>query len=67
MKNMDLTIMHGSGAWFVHQVMSALIHSAVYGVMYHVFKGLGLGGAVLASGVVLGAVWVVNRLVFARR
>ena len=62
-----LLIMHGSGAWFVHQVLGALIHSAVYGVMYHVFKGLGLVGAVLVSIVVLGAVWMVNRLMFSGR
>lgn len=48
--------------WFVHQVVSALIHSAVYGVMYHVFKGLSLPAAILAGVAALVVAWFVIKL-----
>ncbi len=36
-------VFHGGmgGGWFGHQVISALIHSAIYVAMYPFFRGLG--------------------------
>ena len=48
--------------WFGHQVMSALIHSAIYGVMYHIFRGLGLFGSIVTGAAILAASWLVYRL-----
>jgi len=59
-------VLHGGGVgstpgmgWFGHQVMSALIHSAIYGVMYHVFRGMGLFGSIVAGVAILAASWLV--------
>ncbi len=52
---------HGMG-WFGHQVMSALIHSAIYGVMYPIFRGLGMLGSIVAGVAILAASWLVYRL-----
>jgi len=47
------------GDWFWHKVISALIYSAIYGVMYHVFRGLGLFGSILAGVAILAASWLI--------
>lgn len=55
-------VLHGSGmGWFGHQVMSALIHSAIYGVMYHVFRGMGWFGSIMAGVIILVVSWLVYR------
>lgn len=33
----------------MHQIVSAIIHSAIYGMAYHLFKGLSTGGAIIAG------------------
>ncbi|HCI52574.1 MAG TPA: hypothetical protein DE312_04550 [Gallionella sp.] len=48
--------------WFIQQVILALIHSAVYGMAYHFFKGLSLGGAVLACLCLLVVAWLAFKL-----
>lgn len=47
--------------WFGHQVASAAIHGAVYGVIYHLFKGLGLVGSILTALAILAAVYFFTR------
>lgn len=51
-----------SANWFVHQIVSAIIHSAVYGMAYHIFKGLSLGGAVVACFAMLFFAWFIYKL-----
>lgn len=64
---MHMLIIHSDGmGWFGHQIVSALIHSAVYGVMYHVFKDMGMVGAIVTGIAVLGVTWLVYRM-FAQR
>ncbi|BBP02573.1 hypothetical protein SFSGTM_32810 (plasmid) [Sulfuriferula nivalis] len=41
----------------VHMITSALIHSAIYGAMYHVFKGLTAVEAVSLGVVIIGFAW----------
>lgn len=65
MQHMHMLIARSDGmGWFWHQITSALIHSAIYGVMYHVFKGMGMVGAILTGIVVLMASWLIYRLNF---
>lgn len=53
---------HSSGlGWFGHQVLSSLIHGAIYGVLYHVFRGLGLGGSLLLGAAMLVVSYLVYR------
>jgi hypothetical protein len=40
-----------------HMITSALIHSAIYGAMYHVFKGLTAVEAVSLGVVIIGFAW----------
>lgn len=53
--------------WFIHQVMSAIIHGAVYGTLFHVFKGLGLGGSIVASLAILVVSWLLYSRLLRRR
>lgn len=48
--------------WFMHQVVSAIIHSAIYGMAYHVFKGLSLPAAIFAGLLCLSVAWFVVKL-----
>ena len=67
MLHMHMLSAHSGGmGWFGHQVVSALIHSAIYGVMYHVFKGMGMVGAIVTGIIVLSVSWLVYRM-FSRR
>lgn len=59
---MNLLIHSGGSDWFLHQVVSAIIHSAIYAMAYHVFKDLSLTGALVAGGVILLTSWVVYKM-----
>lgn len=48
--------------WFMHQIVSAVIHSAIYGMAYHLFKGLSLPAAIVAGLACLVVVWLVLKL-----
>ena len=62
LRNNMIYSVHGFSAdWFLHQIVSAIIHSAVYGMAYHIFKGLSLGGAVIACVVMLMLAWVIYK------
>jgi hypothetical protein len=47
--------------WFMHQIVSAIIHSAIYGMAYHAFKGLSTGGAMLAGAAMLLVAFVIYK------
>lgn len=46
---------------FEHQVISALIHSAIYVAMCPFFRGLGWFGSIMAGVIILAASWLVYR------
>ena len=48
--------------WFMHQVVSAIIHSAIYGMAYHLFKGLSLPAAIFTGLACLVVAWLVFKL-----
>ena len=48
--------------WVIQQVISAVIHSAVYGMAYHIFKGLSLGAALLVGLAFLLVAWLIFKL-----
>lgn len=48
--------------WLVHQVVSAIIHSAIYGMAYHIFKGLSIPAAIMAGLACLVVAWLVLKL-----
>jgi hypothetical protein len=50
--------------WFMQQAISALIHSAIYGMAYHIFKGLSFGAAVLVGAVMLLVAWLIFKFFF---
>ena len=39
--------------WFIHQIASAMIHSAIYGMAYHIFRDLSTGQALFAGAAML--------------
>lgn len=54
---------HGSSSdWFLHQVVSSIIHSAIYGMAYHIFKHLSAGEAIVAGAVLLLGAWLIYRM-----
>jgi ABC-type sulfate transport system permease component len=56
------TSAHATGlGWFGHTILSSIIHGAVYGTLYHLFKSLGLGGAVMISVALLAVSWLIYR------
>lgn len=60
---MSNILIHATGAdWFVHQLISAIIHSAVYGMAYHIFKQLSLTEAIIAGGALLVLCWLIYKL-----
>jgi hypothetical protein len=48
--------------WFMHQVVSAIIHSAIYGMAYHLFKGLSLSVAIFTGLACLVVAWLLLKL-----
>lgn len=48
--------------WFMHQVVSAIIHSAIYGMAYHLFRGLSLPAAIIAGLACLVVAWLVFKI-----
>ena len=57
-----LVVAHGDGmGWFGHQVMNAVIHSVIYGMVLQVFKTLGVGGSVVAGLLTLAAAFLLHR------
>lgn len=59
---MNAFLVSFSPDWFVHQVVSAIIHSAIYGMAYHLFKGLSLPAAIVTGLACLVVAWFVLRL-----
>jgi hypothetical protein len=51
----------GSVDWITHMVISSVVHGLVYGVIFHVMRGLSTGQAILLAVVVIGALWLWNR------
>ncbi|MHB0888099.1 hypothetical protein [Acidithiobacillus sp.] len=53
------------GHWLAYTIISSLIHGLIYGAIFHLFRGLGLGMvliiAVLGVAAVAGVWWFVNR------
>jgi phosphoribosylamine-glycine ligase len=49
--------------WFFHQVMSAIIHSTVYAMISHLFRGLPLGAAIIMGIGLLAICWITLRIV----
>ena len=48
--------------WFAHQIVSAIIHSAIYGMAYHLFKHLSTGQAMFAGAAMLFVAWMIFRM-----
>ncbi len=59
---MNAFLVSSGPSWFVHQIVSAIIHSAIYGMAYHIFKGLSLPGAIVAGIACLVVAWIVFKL-----
>jgi len=59
---MNTFLVSFSPDWFVHQIVSAIIHSAIYGMAYHLFKGLSLPAAIIAGLACLVVAWLVFKL-----
>lgn len=59
---MNTFLVSFSPDWFVHQIVSAIIHSAIYGMAYHLFKGLSLPAAIVAGLACLVVAWLVFKI-----
>jgi len=46
---MNTFLVSFSTDWFMHQIVSAIIHSAIYGMAYYLFKRLSLPAAIVAD------------------
>lgn len=51
-----------STSWFMHQIVSAIIHSAIYGFAYHLFKNLSMSGAIMACVAMLFVAWMIYKI-----
>ena len=51
--------MHG---YIGHMITSALIHGAVYGVIFHLFRSMHLGGTVMVAGAIIAGTWLITRI-----
>lgn len=47
--------------WFLHQIVSAIVHGAVYGTIYHLFKNRSLSAAMLCCVLLIGAAWLLYK------
>jgi hypothetical protein len=51
---------HASGGnWFMHMIMSGIVHAAIYHMMAPLFRGHGLFGSIIIGLVIIGAVYLV--------
>lgn len=48
--------------WFMHQVVSAIIHGAIYGTIYHLFKGLSFPAAIVCGIALVGISWLIYKV-----
>lgn len=53
------------GHWLAHTIISSLIHGLIYGAIFHLMRGMGIGEVLLIAvfGIVLigGGWWLWNR------
>lgn len=54
-------VVQSGNDWFMHQVVSAIVHGAIYGTIYHLFKGLSLPSAILICGLLLMFTWLIYK------
>jgi hypothetical protein len=51
---------HASGgSWFLHMIMSGIVHAAIYHMMAPLFRGHGLFGSIIIGLIIIGAVYLV--------
>lgn len=56
-------LIHGSSSdWFLHQVIGAIIHSAIYGMVYKIFKNLSAAESVMTGVAFLFCAWLIYRM-----
>lgn len=49
---------YGTTGWITHMVISAVVHSLIYGAMFRVMRGMSLPEILLLAGVVIGGVYL---------
>jgi uncharacterized membrane protein YagU involved in acid resistance len=53
---------HASGGnWFMHMIMSGVVHAAIYHMMAPLFRGHGLFGSIVIGLLIIGAVYLVYK------
>ncbi len=56
---------HASGSWLGHTIVSAVIHGLIYGAIFHIMRGMGMGEVLLVAVVGVAVVgcgwWLWNR------
>lgn len=58
---------HFSPDWFLQQAISAIIHSAIYGMAFHLFRKLSFGEAVTAGAAMLFVAWILYKFITRNR
>ena len=60
-------MIHGyHSSWLAHTIVSAVIHGLIYGAIFHLMRGMGIGEVLLVAVVGVAVVgfgwWIWNRL-----
>ena len=57
---------YSAGSWLGHTIVSAIIHGLIYGAIFHIMRGMGIGEVLLVAGGGVALVgcgwWIWNRL-----
>lgn len=51
---------HSAGSWLAHTIVGAIIHGLIYGAIFHLMRGMGIGEVLLvavAGITIVGAGW----------